>query len=154
MVDSEKSEIDDWMEEALHEATVAPGNGEVPVGAVVVMGGQIVARGYNQREAMHDPTAHAELVALRRACADAGSWRLPEAVVVVTLEPCTMCAGALSAARVAHVIYGAADPKAGALGSLYNIGADPRLSHEFEVTAGVRADECGVLLQGFFADKR
>lgn len=139
---------------ALEEARSAGEAGEVPVGAVVVVGGEVVARGRNRRQAEHDPTAHAELLAVRAACAAAGSWRLPDAQVVVTLEPCPMCAGALLAARVARVVFGAPDPKAGAMGSLYNLGADPRLPHELEVRAGVRAGECGELLARFFASRR
>lgn len=145
---------DELMALALEEARLAGEVGEVPVGAVVVVGGEVVARGRNRRQADHDPTAHAELLALRDACASAGSWRLPDAQVVVTLEPCPMCAGALLAARVARVVFGAPDPKAGALGSLYNLGADPRLPHELEVRAGVRAEECGGLLARFFVDRR
>jgi tRNA(adenine34) deaminase len=145
---------DELMGLALAEARQAGDEGEVPVGAVIVIDGAVVARGRNRRQADADPTAHAELSALRAACADAGSWRLPGAHVVVTLEPCPMCAGALLAARVARVVFGAPDPKAGALGSLYNLGADPRLPHELEVRAGVRAEECGALLAQFFADRR
>lgn len=145
---------DELMGLALEEARLAGEAGEVPVGAVLVVDGEVVARGHNRRQADHDPTAHAELLALRAACADAGAWRLPGAQVVVTLEPCPMCAGALLAARVDRVVFGAPDPKAGALGSLYNLGADPRLPHELEVRAGVRADECSALLAGFFADRR
>jgi len=139
---------------ALDEARAAEAIGEVPVGAVVVVGGEVVARAHNRRQADVDPSAHAELLALRAACAAAGSWRLPHAEVVVTLEPCPMCAGALVAARVARVVFGAPDPKAGALGSLYNLGVDPRLPHQLEVRAGVRSDECGELLRSFFADRR
>ncbi len=142
------------MDVALAEARRAEEEGEVPVGAAVVLDGDIVARGHNRREATKDPSAHAELLALRDACAAAGSWRLPGATVVVTLEPCAMCAGALSAARIERVVFGAADPKSGALGSLYNIGADPRLPHTFEVVAGVRAVECGELLASFFVGRR
>lgn len=145
---------DELMGLALEEAGLAGEAGEVPVGAVIVVDGRVVAREHNRRQADHDPTAHAEVLALRAACADAGSWRLPGAQVVVTLEPCPMCAGALLAARVDRVVFGAPDPKAGALGSLYNLGADPRLPHELAVRAGVRADECGALLAGFFADRR
>lgn len=139
---------------ALDEARLAVGVDEVPVGAVILVDGEVVARGHNRREATNDPSAHAELLALRDACTAAGSWRLPGATVVVTLEPCPMCAGALSAARIGRVVFGAADPKAGALGSLYNLAVDPRLPHEFAVTAGVLAEECGALLAGFFADRR
>ncbi|HEY1116863.1 MAG TPA: tRNA adenosine(34) deaminase TadA [Acidimicrobiales bacterium] len=145
---------DELMGLALAEARQAGDEGEVPVGAVIVVDGVVVARGRNRRQADADPTAHAELLALRAACADAGSWRLPGAHVVVTLEPCPMCAGALLAARVARVVFGAPDPKAGALGSLYNLGADPRLPHEFEVHGGVRAEECGALLTDFFDARR
>ncbi|HEU5085518.1 MAG TPA: tRNA adenosine(34) deaminase TadA [Acidimicrobiales bacterium] len=139
---------------ALDEARAALAVGEVPVGAVVVVDGEVVARGHNRREADHDPSAHAELVAIRAACAAAGSWRLPGAEVVVTLEPCAMCAGAMVAARIGRLVFGAPDPKAGACGSLYNLGADPRLPHEFDVHAGVRADECGALLVDFFEGRR
>ena len=145
---------DELMGLALDEARLAGEEGEVPVGAVVVVDGVVVARGRNRRQADHDPTAHAELLALRAACTEAGTWRLPGAQVVVTLEPCPMCAGTLLAARVGRVVFGAPDPKAGALGSLYNLGADPRLPHELEVRAGVRAAECGELLRSFFVDRR
>jgi tRNA(adenine34) deaminase len=139
---------------ALEQARAAAEIGEVPVGAVVVVDGAVVSAAHNRRQADSDPSAHAELLALRAACAAAGSWRLPDAQVVVTLEPCPMCAGALVAARVGRVVFGAPDPKAGALGSLYNLGADPRLPHELVVRAGVRADECGELLRSFFVDRR
>ena len=139
---------------ALDEARLAGEAGEVPVGAVVLVDGVVVARAHNRRQQSSDPSAHAELLALREACAAAGSWRLPGATVVVTLEPCPMCAGALAAARVGRVVFGAADPKAGALGSLYNLAVDPRLPHEFEVTAGVLAEECGAVLADFFAARR
>ncbi len=146
--------LDAFMDEALAEARIAAAEGEVPVGAVVVVDGAIVARDHNRREALADPSAHAELLAVRAACAAAGSWRLPDATVVVTLEPCPMCAGALVAARVGRVVFGAPDPKAGACGSLYNLGADPRLPHTFDVVAGVRAETCGALLQDFFRSRR
>lgn len=145
---------DELMGLALEEARAAAAAGEVPVGAVVVVEGRVVARAHNRREADADPSAHAELVALRAACAAAGSWRLPDAQVVVTLEPCAMCAGAMVAARIGRLVFGAVDPKAGACGSLYNLGADPRLPHEFAVRAGVRADECAALLVDFFGDRR
>jgi tRNA(adenine34) deaminase len=139
---------------ALEEAERAAAEGEVPVGAVVVQGGRVVARRHNEREALHDPTAHAELLALRDAAAALDSWRLVDATVVVTLEPCPMCAGAMVAARVGRVVFGTADPRAGACGSLYNLCADPRLNHEIAVTAGVRADDAARLLEQFFAERR
>ena len=142
------------MELALAEARSAPAHGDVPVGAVVWLDGEVFARRHNERERTGDPTAHAEMLALRDAAARLGGWRLDGATVAVTLEPCPMCAGALQQARVARVVYGADDPKAGALGSLYNIGADPRLNHEFAVVPGVRAPECAALLQEFFSDLR
>jgi tRNA(adenine34) deaminase len=114
----------------------------------------VVARRHNERERSNDPTAHAELLALREAAAALGAWRLRDATIVVTLEPCPMCAGALVAARVGRLVYGAADPKAGACGTLYNLCADPRLNHEIAVTGGVRAEECGALLTSFFAGRR
>ena len=139
---------------ALDEARAALAHEDVPVGAIVVVDGEVVARRHNERELTGDPTAHAELLAIRDAAAATGSWRLERATVVVTLEPCPMCAGALQQARVARVVYGAVDMKAGALGSLYNLGSDPRLNHEFEIAVGVRADESAELLSNFFADKR
>jgi tRNA(adenine34) deaminase len=114
----------------------------------------VVSRRHNERERANDPTAHAELLAVREAAAALGGWRLRDATVVVTLEPCPMCAGALVAARVGRLVYGAPDPKAGACGSLYNLCADPRLNHEIAVTSGVRAEACGALLTSFFADRR
>ncbi len=140
---------------ALAEARTAPDHRDVPIGAVVVAGGEVVARRHNERERLGDPTAHAELLALRdAAAAQGGGWRLDGATVVVTLEPCPMCAGALVAARVARVVFGAADPKAGACGTLYNLCADPRLNHEVEVVHGVRAAEATALLTAFFATRR
>lgn len=145
---------DSAMGAALDEARLALAHGDVPVGAVVVMGGEIVARRHNERELTGDPTAHAEILALRDAAAQAGQWRLDQATLVVTLEPCPMCAGAAWAARIDHIVFGADDPRAGATGSLYNLAADPRLNHEAQVTSGVRADECASLLTDFFADQR
>ncbi|MGQ0615592.1 MAG: tRNA adenosine(34) deaminase TadA [Acidimicrobiia bacterium] len=146
---------DELMALALEEAAAAPAHGDVPVGAVVVLDGRVIARRHNERERQGDPTAHAEVLAVRDAVAVAGhGWRLGGATVVVTLEPCPMCAGALVAARVARLVYGAADPKAGACGSLYNLCADPRLHHEVAVTAGVRAADCAALLSDFFATRR
>jgi tRNA(adenine34) deaminase len=144
------------MAEALAEARAAVAHHDVPVGAVVVdrASGAVVARAHNERELRRDPTAHAELLALQAAAAAAGSWRLDACALVVTLEPCPMCAGAIWAARVPLLVYGAADPKAGAAGSLYNLAADPRLNHTTGITAGVRAAECGQLLTDFFAGRR
>ena len=142
------------MQEALGEARLAAAGGDVPVGAVVLVDGQVVGRGHNERERRQDPTAHAEVIALQEAAHAVGSWRLNGATVVATLEPCPMCAGALVAARVERVVFGAVDPKAGACGSLYNLCADPRLNHELDVVAGIRAGECSALLQEFFAAQR
>jgi tRNA(adenine34) deaminase len=144
------------MDVALDEARRALEHGDVPIGAVVVRAsdGAVVARRHNEREVAADPTAHAEVLALRDAATTEGSWRLDDYALVVTLEPCPMCAGAALAARIGMVAFGAVDPKAGALGSLYHLGADPRLNHEFPVVDGVRADECGVLLSEFFAARR
>lgn len=139
---------------ALAEARAAMAHGDVPVGAVILAAGEIVAQAHNAREESGDPTAHAELIALRRAAAALGSWRLDAATLVVTLEPCPMCAGALVAARVGRLVFGAADPKAGACGSLYNLCADPRLNHELAVHGGVRAEESATLLRSFFALRR
>ena len=145
---------DALMELALAEASEGAEAGEVPVGAVVAVGDRIVARRHNERESLIDPTAHAELLALRDAAAEVGSWRLAGATLVVTLEPCPMCAGAAWAARLDRVVWGAPNPDAGALGSLYHLGADPRLNHEFELGHGVRAEECASLLADFFAERR
>jgi len=139
---------------ALAQARTAAHGGEVPVGAVTIVGGQVVAARHNERERTADPSAHAEMLAIRDTAAALGSWRLSDVTVVVTLEPCPMCAGALVAARVSRLVFGASDPRAGACGSLYNVCADPRLNHELEVVPGVRADECGTLLTSFFAAKR
>jgi len=144
------------MDVALEEARAALGHDDVPVGAVVARldSGEVVARRHNERELAHDPTAHAEVLALREAAAALGSWRLDGYALVVTIEPCTMCAGAAVAARLGLVAFGAADPKAGACGSLYNLPADPRLNHEIDVVDGVRAAESAALLAGFFASRR
>ncbi|MDH4168145.1 MAG: tRNA adenosine(34) deaminase TadA [Acidimicrobiia bacterium] len=145
---------EDAMAIALDEARAAAAHGDVPVGAVVVHNGEVVARRHNEREHRGDPTAHAEVLALRDAAGALGGWRLDGATMVVTLEPCPMCAGALWASRIPSVVFGADDPKAGACGSLYNLGADPRLNHEYRVRGGVRRDECAELLSGFFANRR
>jgi tRNA(adenine34) deaminase len=142
------------MELALSEARLAGQEGEVPVGAIALIGGKVVAARHNERERAADPTAHAEILALRDAAASVGGWRLSEVTLVVTLEPCPMCAGALVAARVDRIVFGASDPRAGACGTLYNLCADPRLNHELDVKGGVGAAACGDLLSSFFAEKR
>lgn len=140
---------------ALQEAEGALATGDVPIGAVVVSpSGAVIATGRNVREAAHDPTGHAEVVALRAAAAALGSWRLDGCTLVVTLEPCTMCAGALVLARVERLVFGAFDPKAGAVGSLWDVVRDRRLNHRPEVVAGVLGDEQAALLEAFFADHR
>jgi tRNA(adenine34) deaminase len=139
---------------AIEQARRALEYGDVPVGAVVTVGGEVVATSYNRREADNDPTAHAEVLALREAGRVLGSWRLSEATVYITKEPCVMCAGALMSARVARVVYGAQDPKYGAAWSVFNILQDDRLNHRTEVTAGVLVDECMALLKGFFEGRR
>ena len=149
------TEIDEkFMCEALAEARAAAAVGEVPIGAVVVRAGEIVARAHNRRELDQDPAAHAEFAALCSAAQTLGRWRLSDCTVYVTLEPCCMCAGLMVNARVGRCVYGAADAKAGALGSLYDLNADPRLNHRFNVTAGVLADECRALLSSYFAGLR
>jgi tRNA(adenine34) deaminase len=146
---------DELMGLALDEARAAVTHDDVPIGCVVVLDGAVVARRHNERELLGDPTAHAEVLALRDAARAAGDgWRLAGATVVVTVEPCPMCAGAIVAARAERVVFGATDPKAGALGTLYNLGADPRLNHDVAVTAGVRADEAAALVQSFFSQRR
>ena len=142
------------MELALGEARLAARQGEVPVGAVSLVDGRLVASRHNERERTGDPTAHAEMLVLRDTATVVGNWRLSDVTMVVTLEPCPMCAGALVAARVGRLVFGASDPRAGACGTLYNLCADPRLNHELTVTDGVRADECGALLSSFFSAKR
>jgi tRNA(adenine34) deaminase len=142
------------MGEALAVARECLDHEDVPVGCLIVVNGHIVATGKNQRERDQDPTAHAEIVALRAAANQLGRWRLDDATAVVTLEPCVMCAGALLAARVARVVIGARDEKAGAVGSRYNVLSDPRLLHEPSLTLDVRADESAAMLQQFFAARR
>ncbi len=139
---------------ALDEGATAVLHGDVPVGAVVLRDGEVIAQRHNERELTGDPTAHAEVLALRDAAEVVGSWRLEGTTLVVTVEPCPMCAGALVAARIDQVVFGAADPKAGACGSLYNLCVDPRLNHEVAVTAGLRADEATALITGFFEELR
>jgi len=144
----------DWMRRALELAGHAGASGDVPVGCVVVRHGVVVGEGWNRREVLQDPVAHAEILALRAAAAATGFWRLDGCTVYVTLEPCPMCAGALVNARVSRLVFGAADPKAGACGTLYDLVRDPRLNHRLEVEAGVLADEASSLLTGFFRDLR
>jgi tRNA(adenine34) deaminase len=143
-----------WMGEALAEARAAAAHDDVPIGAVVVVDGEVVARAHNRREVDSDPTAHAEILALRAAARDRGHWRLDDATLYVTLEPCAMCAGALVLARLERVVFGADDPKAGAVGALWDIPRDPRLNHRVEVVRGVTAGECSGLLKDFFAARR
>ena len=145
---------DDWMTIAIEEARAAAAQGDVPVGAVVVRDGEIIGRGHNRRELDQDPTAHAEVVALREAARTIGHWRISDATLYVTQEPCPMCAGALVNARIAHLVFGCLNPKAGAVQSLFTIVTDPRLNHRMEVRGEVRADECALLLTQFFAELR
>lgn len=145
---------DGWMGLALEEADRAAAAGEVPVGAVVVMAGRLVGRGHNAPVSRSDPTAHAEILALREAAQQTGNYRLTGATLYATVEPCVMCCGAALHARVGRLVYGAADPKAGAAQSLYRLLDDPRLNHRIEVEAGVRAAECGARLTEFFRSKR
>ena len=143
------------MDTALAEARLALEHDDVPIGAVVVAGdGRVLGAGHNERELRQDPTAHAEILALQRAAAAVGSWRVLDATLYVTLEPCAMCAGAIVLARVPRVVYGCADPKAGAAGSVLDVLAEERLNHRPEVIAGVRAQECAELLRAFFAARR
>jgi tRNA(adenine34) deaminase len=143
-----------FMHLALREAERALEHDDVPIGAVVVREGEVVATAHNERELRQDPTAHAELIALREAARAAGSWRVLDSVLYVTLEPCAMCAGAIVLARVPRVVFGASDPKAGACGSVMDVLSEPRLNHRPEVAGGLLAVECGELLSGFFASRR
>ncbi|WP_211455034.1 tRNA adenosine(34) deaminase TadA [Collimonas antrihumi] len=143
-----------YMQQAISQARNAWALGEVPVGALVVKDGQIIATGFNQPIGNHDPTAHAEIMALRAAATILGNYRLPGCEMYVTLEPCAMCAGAMMHARLARVVYGASDPKTGACGSVLNLFEQEKLNHHTELTAGVLAEECGTLLKEFFAERR
>jgi tRNA(adenine34) deaminase len=145
---------DYFMRLALREAEQGLEHEDVPIGAVVVRDGEVLAMAHNERELRQDPTAHAEVIALREAARATGGWRVLDAVVYVTLEPCAMCAGAIVLARVPRVVYGARDPKAGACGSVLNVLGEPRLNHRPEVAGGLLAEECGELLSGFFASRR
>src|SRR6476661_2475349 len=142
------------MRAAIREALAAADADEVPVGCVIVHDGLIVGRGHNQTEGLQDATAHAEIVAIGAASNALGSWRLSDCTLYVTLEPCAMCAGAIVLARLPRLVYGAADPKAGACGSVLDVVREPRLNHRVEVAGGVRAEECGALLRAFFTRKR
>ena len=143
-----------YMQMAIEQAQVAEENGDVPIGAIIVHENRIIGKAYNQREQLNDPTAHAEIIALTQAAAALENWHLNGCTMYVTLEPCPMCAGALVLARVDRLVYGCDDPKAGACKSLYNIVQDERLNHRLEVTSGVLAEQCGKLLQEFFAKQR
>ncbi len=144
----------DYMRAALRQAAAALEEDEVPVGAVIVHEDRIIGRAHNDREKLNDPTAHAEMIAITQAAAALESWRLTGATLYVTLEPCLMCAGALVNGRIKRVVFGARDERAGACGSLYQVGLDTRLNHRFEVTGGVLEDECAAILQQFFRKKR
>jgi tRNA(adenine34) deaminase len=151
----EQADFERWMRLALDEADAAGAMGEVPVGCVIVdADGRAIGRGHNARETMADPTAHAEMIAVREAAGRALGWRLDGATAYVTLEPCAMCAGALVHARVRRVVYGCADPKGGAVDTMFGIGRDARLNHRFEVVSGVLGSECAERLRSFFADLR
>jgi tRNA(adenine34) deaminase len=156
MMQQDMSPDEDFMELALAEAKLALIHDDVPIGAVVVRAadGELLGAGHNERERRQDPTAHAEVLALQRAAAALGSWRVLDATLYVTLEPCAMCAGAIVLARVPRVVYGCADPKAGAAGSVLDLLAEERLNHRSEVHGGVRAEECAALLRDFFAARR
>ncbi|GGG87033.1 tRNA adenosine(34) deaminase TadA [Paenibacillus radicis (ex Gao et al. 2016)] len=143
-----------WMQYAIEEARKAEQIGEVPIGAIVVKDGEIIGRGYNLRETKHDPTAHAEMVAIREACEKIGAWRLLDCTLYVTLEPCPMCAGAIVQSRIKRVVYGTDDPKAGCAGTLMNLLQEPRFNHETELTSGVLQTECATLLTQFFRNLR
>ena len=145
---------EELMRMAIAEAKLAEEHGDIPIGAIVVLNDEVLSSRHNERELQNDPTAHAEMLAIRDAAKALGTSRLDGAILVSTLEPCPMCAGAALLARVSKVIFGAEDPKAGALGSLYQLGSDPRLNHEFVVTPRILQEECGRLLQKFFQSKR
>jgi tRNA(adenine34) deaminase len=143
-----------FMRLALREAQLASDHEDVPIGAVVAHAGEVIAAAHNERELRQDPTAHAEIIALRQAARAVGSWRVLDAVLYVTLEPCAMCAGAIVLSRIPRVVFGASDPKAGACGSVLDVVGEPRLNHRPEVASGLLAGECGALLSDFFASRR
>ncbi|HEY3767681.1 MAG TPA: tRNA adenosine(34) deaminase TadA [Candidatus Angelobacter sp.] len=144
----------DWMELALEQAALAGQAGEVPVGALVIKDGEIIGRGHNRNLLNNDPTAHAEIIALREAAAHLGNHRLSGCMMITTIEPCSMCAGALIHARISRLVYGSADIKAGAVGSVLEVLNHPRLNHKMEVTGGILADRCAEIIQDFFRRKR
>ena len=146
--------MEEYMLEALKEANAAAAEGEVPIGAVIVRGGEIIARAHNRTEQAKDPTAHAEILAIREAAARLGGWRLPGCSMYVTVEPCSMCAGAIVWSRIERLYIGAMDPKAGACGSLYNIPCDSRLNHNVEIETGLLGEECSRLMKDFFRKLR
>jgi tRNA(adenine34) deaminase len=145
---------EDYMDLALSEARKAQADGEVPVGAVIVSAGAVIGRGFNQPISVNDPTAHAEIIALREAASNERNYRLSNAVLYCTVEPCVMCAGAIMHARIARLVFGTPDAKAGAAGSIYNVLTDPRLNHRVDVISGIREDACAALLREFFAGRR
>ncbi len=140
----------EYMQLALEQARLAPARGEVPIAAVLVQKGQVLAQVHNFREAWQDPTAHAEIVAIREAATQLGTWRLTDTTLYVTVEPCSMCAGAIIQSRISRLLFGASDPKAGACGSVFNLPEEPRLNHRVEVIGGVLERECQELMQAFF----
>ena len=146
--------MEEYMLEALKEANAAAAEGEVPIGAVIVRGGEIIARAHNRTEQDKDPTSHAEILAIRAAAARLGGWRLPGCSMYVTVEPCSMCAGAIVWSRIERLYIGAMDPKAGACGSLYNIPSDSRLNHNVEIETGLMGEECSRLMKDFFRKLR
>lgn len=154
MTDDPSRQYESWMAAALAEAQRAEELGDVPIGCVIVRGGRIIAAAHNRRAIEGDPTAHAELLAIRAAARAVGDWRLDGCSLAVTLEPCCMCAGAIVLARIERLVYGAADPKAGAVDTLYRLCSDDRLNHRVEVVSGVRAAACGELLRRFFRRQR
>jgi tRNA(adenine34) deaminase len=143
-----------YMQVAVAEAEIARAKGEVPIGAVVVYNDEIIGRGHNLRETSNDPTTHAEMVAIREAAEKIGHWRLLETTLYVTLEPCVMCMGAMILARIPRLVYACRDPKAGAVGSIYDFASDDRFNHKVEVTEGVLGEECSAMLSGFFQELR
>jgi tRNA(adenine34) deaminase len=143
-----------WMQRAIAEADKARARDEVPIGCVIVSNGRIIARGHNLRESAQDPSAHAELIAIRKAARKLGSWRLLDTTLYVTLEPCIMCMGAIILSRIPIVVFGCYDPKGGAAGSLYNLSDDPRLNHRVQLLPGIMEVQCSALLSGFFSELR